>query len=175
MPTVVVETGAGLANANSYVSLAYADTYFAGHPFYADAWELLDQSTREAYIIYATLQLDNEFIWRGRRATGTQALDWPRTGVYDLYDLAIAENSLPLRLMQATCEQAYYLTKGDRSAETQTSGEIDKLKIDVIELDFSSSSSTSFSTQPVGSTVRGLLRGLGDYASGMRVRRVVVG
>ncbi len=174
MPTLIPETGAGLANANSYVSLEYADAYFAGHPFYADAWEAMDTARRESFLQYSTLQLDNAYVWRGTRSTSTQALDWPRSGVRSEYDLLLPAYALPGRLLQATCEQAYYLTKGDRSAESQSVGDIDRLRIDVIELEFSSTVSST-STQAVPSTVRGLLRGLGDYSGGMRVRKVIVG
>lgn len=174
MVTLIEETGAGLATANSYVSLAQADTYFETHPFYADAWSLLDSSTRTVLLVAATRMLDVQYIWYGYRATTTQALEWPRYGVRDQYDQLIAQTSIPLRLQQAVCEQAYYLTKGDKSAEAVVDPGLDKLKIDVIELDFASAIRTT-STQAVPSSVRALLRGLGDYASGMRVRRVVVG
>lgn len=171
---LVVEMGSGLANANTYASLAYADNYFAGHPFYADNWDELNSTQKEALLISATQFLDNYYIWYGYRATTTQALEWPRTGVRDVYGLVLPPNAIPPRLVQATCEQAFYLTKGDRSVEAVAPPDLDKLKIDVIELDFSSSTS-GVNTQPIPSTVRNLLRGLGDYAVGMRVRRVVVG
>lgn len=174
MVTLVEETGAGLADANSYVSLAEADAYFETHPFYADAWSFLGSAQRTVLLVAATRMLDVQYVWYGYRSTSTQALEWPRTGVRDQYDQIIGSNTMPLRLRQAVCEQAYYLTKGDKSAEAVEDPGLDKLKIDVIELDFASAI-RSTSTQAVPSSVRALLRGLGDYASGMRVRRVIVG
>lgn len=174
MPTLIPETGTGFPDANTYVSLAWADDYFAQHPFYADAWDELDPSTKEMLLISATRTLDVQFYWKGYRSTTTQALEWPRRNVRDMYDTLIQPNVIPRQLMEATAEQAYFLTKGDKSVEAQVSSGLDRLKVDVIELEYSSSSSSSSSTQPVPSTVRQLLRGLGDYISGIRVRRVEV-
>lgn len=174
MVTLVQEDGSGLANSNSYVSLAEADEYFSGHPFYADAWALLASGERTLLLVAATRSLDVEYVWRGKRASTTQALEWPRSAVVDQYDTLLASDEIPLRLRQATCEQAYYLTKGDKSAEAIDDPGLDKLKIDVIELDFAKSIRTT-RVNAVPTAVRALLRGLGDYAAGSRVRRVVVG
>lgn len=175
MVTLVEESGAGLPDANSYASLAFADDYFEGHPFYADAWYDLDSDVKQYYLIAATAQLDTQYLWEGTASTTTQGLLWPRSGVRDLYDNLIPPDGIPRNLRRAVCEQAIYLTKGDRSPESQTSSALDKLKVDVIELDFAAStSSSSAGTQPVGSSVRTLLRGLGQYMYGSRIRRVVV-
>jgi hypothetical protein len=176
MVALVAETGAGLSNANSYADVAFADAYYAGHPFYADNWDDLDPSTKAALLMAATRSLDGQYLWYGYRATTTQALEWPRARVRDLYDVLLPQDALPVRLRQAVAEHALWLTKGDRSPEAQTSTGLDRLKIDVIELDFASASSnTSAGTQPVNSATRALLRGLGDYLHGLRVRRVIVG
>lgn len=175
MVTLVEETGAGLANANTYASVAYADAYFESHPFYSDNWAEILSADKAILLAAATRLLDSMYQWYGYRSTQTQGLDWPRRGVRDTYDYLLPLGTVPDRLRQATAEQAFWLTKGDKSTEAQTSTGLDKLRIDVIELDFSSSTSTKSSTQPVVSSVRTLLRGLGDYSGGMRVRRVVVG
>lgn len=174
MTTLVAETGAGLSNANSYAGVTFADEYFANHPFYADAWDETDPYTKVSLLISATTMLDIQYLWHGVRKTTTQSLEWPRYRARDQYDTLIADDIVPLRVKQACCEQAYFLTKGDRAYDAQASTGLDKLKIDVIELDFSSSPSLG-RTQPVSSAVRGLLRGLGDYVNGMRVRKVIVG
>lgn len=172
MVTLVLETGAGVPGANSYVSLEYADEYFTTHPFYSDAWQsIFDSERRKALLIAGSRQLDVQFLWRGTQVTTTQGLQWPRYGAYDDYGTYISQNVIPERLMQAACEMAYYLTKGDVGQNTQAAQGLDRLKIDVIELEFSGNTS-----QPVVSNaIISLLRGLGDFASGIRVRRVLVG
>ena len=176
MVTLVEETGAGLPDANTYCGLSRADAYYAAHPFYADAWEALPVDVRNVLLAAATSTLDGQYLWHGRRATAGQALDWPRCLVRDLYDQLLPHTELPQRLRSATAEMAYWLTKGDRSPEAQTSSQLDSLRLDVIELNFAAGSArTTAGTQPVPTVVRGLLRGLGVYQYGSRTRRVVVG
>lgn len=170
MIILVPETGPGDVGANSYVSLAYAEEYFDGHPFYADAWaDIVDVERKERLLITASQQLDVLFNWEGYRATETQGLDWPRYGVRDKEGGYLPDDALPDRLMRATCEMAYYLTRGDPAAISSSAG-VSELRIDVIELTFDKSVRTAV----VPSSTITLLRGLGEYANGSRVRRVVV-
>jgi hypothetical protein len=79
---VVIDATAGGANANSYLTLADAQAIVDGMVEDSDvtAWAsaTTDQKNRALYT--ATQRLDRErFI--GARATDTQALQWPRTGV----------------------------------------------------------------------------------------------
>ena len=79
---VTIDATAGGANANSYLTLADAQAIVDGMVEDADvtAWAsaTTDQKNRALYT--ATQRLDRErFI--GARATNTQALQWPRTGV----------------------------------------------------------------------------------------------
>ena len=79
---VSITATAGAANANSYLTLSAAQAIVDGLVEDADvtAWAsaTTDQKNRALYT--ATQRLDRErFI--GARATDTQALQWPRTGV----------------------------------------------------------------------------------------------
>ena len=79
---VTIDATAGGANANSYLTLSDAQDIVDGMVEDADvtAWAsaTTDQKNRALYT--ATQRLDRErFI--GARATDTQALQWPRTGV----------------------------------------------------------------------------------------------
>lgn len=79
---VTIDATAGGANANSYLTLADAQAIVDGMVEDADvtAWAsaTTDQKNRALYT--ATQRLDRErFI--GAKATNTQALQWPRTGV----------------------------------------------------------------------------------------------
>ena len=79
---VTIDATAGGASANSYLTLADAQAIVDGMVEDADvtAWAsaTTDQKNRALYT--ATQRLDRErFI--GARATNTQALQWPRTGV----------------------------------------------------------------------------------------------
>lgn len=79
---LVVETGAGLANAESYVSVADATTYHANRG--NAAWAALATDTiREQLLRKATDYMLAVYRprWAGYRNTTTQALDWPRSEV----------------------------------------------------------------------------------------------
>lgn len=93
---------AGAANANAYATVQEADAYLEGRVG-AAAWADLDAEQKDVALVTATRALDAfEFI--GRRATSTQALEWPRVGMsYGSYGV----DELPRRLVQATIEYAF--------------------------------------------------------------------
>lgn len=79
---VTIDATAGGASANSYMTLAQADAYVEAMISSADvtAWSTGTDDTRNRALAAAAQRLDRErFI--GARATDTQALQWPRTGV----------------------------------------------------------------------------------------------
>lgn len=172
MATLVLETGAGLSNSNSYVDLAEADTYFESHPYYADAWaDIVDNTRRSDLLISASLWLDTNFEWIGYKRFETQAMGWPRTGAYDRYGYLISDLLVPRELKYATAEMAFHLSKGDPAEATQVGAGITDLRIDVIELTFDKGIRPSY----VPSSVLNFLRDLGAYLGGVRVRKVIVG
>lgn len=166
---LILETGAGVANANSYADLSYADEYFSTHPFFSDAWSDL-QFNKENLLIAATRQLDLLFNWYGIPYRTDQALGWPRTIYgYTSHNLLVTD-VMPDRLRQATCEMAFHMSRGDPFATPASEG-LEALRIDVIELQFNQSKKAAALPAPVAV----LLRGLGEYAFGGRVRQVQVG
>lgn len=171
MVELVVEDGTGVAGANSYASLAYADEYFSYHPYYAESWAAITPDTkRQNLLIAATRDLDALLRWQGVPVSTTQMLGWPRYGAVTVDGDPMLSTVIPERLKQATCEQAMFLSRASNNPDTQTGGEIEELKIDVIQLKFASSSVSA----PVAVAVARLLRGLGGAHFASRVRRVQV-
>ena len=79
---VSIDATAGGASANSYMTLAQADAYVEAMISSADVskWGTGNDDSRNRALTAAAQRLDRErFI--GARATDTQALQWPRTGV----------------------------------------------------------------------------------------------
>jgi len=79
---VTIDATAGGADANSYITLAQADAYVEAMVNSTDVgkWDTGTDDTRNRALAAAAQRLDRErFI--GARATDTQALQWPRTGV----------------------------------------------------------------------------------------------
>ena len=79
---VVIDATVGGANANSYLTLADATTIIDGFVEDADvtAWASATTDQKNRALFTATQRLDRER-FLGARATDTQALQWPRTGV----------------------------------------------------------------------------------------------
>ena len=96
---VTVETGAGLSNADSYLSLAEATARIAQRGG-AAAWEAKTEAEQNDMLrASAQFGIDAMFgsEWAGIRATNTQALDWPRIGARDRRRVgyAIASTEVP--------------------------------------------------------------------------------
>lgn len=122
----------GGVNANCYVTLAYANSLFE-NMLLPNAWDEAEPDNQERALMTATQWLE-EYDYVGRAATLTQALKWPRFGIEDelilgLYD----ETMMPVGLLNATCELAFYLltlgAAGGAAALTTGLGPISSLKI----------------------------------------------
>ena len=77
---LITETGAGLADAESYASVAAADARCASLGL--TAWAGLAEADKEIALRRATLFMATyRTRWAGRRVYQDQALDWPRYNV----------------------------------------------------------------------------------------------
>lgn len=79
--SLIVESGAGLPNAESYISVVDADTYHANRG--NAAWALLATASKEQALRSAADYMRQAYRlrWIGMRVTVPQALDWPRAWV----------------------------------------------------------------------------------------------
>lgn len=109
--TIIATEGA--ANANSYLTLAEAESYLEAHQDYS-VWSALDDEAKKAALISATRELDL-IEYAGRKATQAQSLQWPRISVVDRDGYTIT--GVPKLLKDAVCEQVIYdLTEEDNIA-----------------------------------------------------------
>jgi hypothetical protein len=118
--SLIVEDGTGTysATAESYISVANADTYFTNR---ANAvWVALTTATKEACLRKATDYMVNEYQtrWLGVRMQSSvnQLLDWPRAYVYTEpflhgavgeFPYLVPNNIVPLPVMTACAELAF--------------------------------------------------------------------
>ncbi|HZM00990.1 MAG TPA: DnaT-like ssDNA-binding protein [Planctomycetota bacterium] len=109
----VLETGAGLANSNGYLTHTEADAYFVDHGAPAD-WTGT-QAQKESAIQLSTQYVDAVYhhAWKGDKRLSTQALDWPRVDVEDENGWPIASDIVPQRLKDAVAELALRVLQGD--------------------------------------------------------------
>jgi hypothetical protein len=115
-------------NASSYADVADGDAYHAGH-LYATAWTGATADQKTAALVMASRLIDSEYQFNGLRSVDGQALQWPRVNCPDpdkapmpvltsllLYDLFVPFATVPLAVVQATCEMARELLIADRTA-----------------------------------------------------------
>lgn len=122
----------GAVDANSYISEADADLYFADR-LHAVAWTAANLATKEAVLKWATRILDWQE-WLGSRASLAQYLRWPRSGVLNIdHDAELDLAAIPRFLEEATCELAILLIESDITATPGTAG-ISEIKVSDIEL-----------------------------------------
>lgn len=110
---LIVEDGTGKADAESYADLAFANAYVTSQG--GDAtWDATGDPAKEAALRKATQYVDDTFEpqWKGWRKAASQALRWPRQGVYDRDGYQLASDALPLRLKQATAVVALEIALG---------------------------------------------------------------
>ncbi len=103
---LITEDGSGKNDAESYISVAAADTYHINHG--GTSWAGTAEANKEIALRQATQYLDTTFKtrWKGRSVTKAQALDWPRAGVRLDDGWYIDNNEMPSALLRATAELA---------------------------------------------------------------------
>jgi hypothetical protein len=105
---VTIVATVGSASANSYVTLAEADTYMESR-LNSTTWDDATTDNQNRALVEATRELTNR-VWKGYRVDSTQALSWPRqwavdpdSPTQDYYDT----DTVPQRVKDATCELAF--------------------------------------------------------------------
>ena len=114
---LIVETGSIVSGAESYCTVAFANTYLANRGY--TAWDALDDTdAKEPALRKATDYMLAMFKgrWQGTIVDEDQALDWPRYDVIvDGY--YVAYDSVPLAVQKACAELAYRASTADLSPD----------------------------------------------------------
>jgi len=147
--TIVATPGA--VNANSYLTTAEDDAYQASR-LHAGSKPTADNQARA--LVTATRLIDAHYSWAGESAaiakgekiayawTGspaseTQALCWPRTGMYTRNGFVIASGEIPQALKDAVSEFAHQLLVSDRTLDNEVSAQgITSLRAGPVSLSF---------------------------------------
>lgn len=128
--SVTIVATPGVANANSYVTVEEADAYFKARLPLTPPWEDADDKTAalamaarvlNAVAIPRRRRVDDYYIvgraWTGLPATTTQALAWPRIGMFDANGNAIPVDAIPQALKDAQAELAGQLIASDTTQD----------------------------------------------------------
>lgn len=109
--TLIVEDGTGTLASESYVSVAFADTYHINRG--NTAWASVSLTNKEAALRRSTDYMVQAYrqLWKGYKVLTTQALDWPRTLVYISNEIVnnvtpISLTIVPIEVQKACAELA---------------------------------------------------------------------
>lgn len=110
--SLIVENGSGLADAESYLSVADADSY---HTLYGSTGWNGTSDEKEVALRVATQYLNASYgqRWVGSRINSTMSLDWPRKSVIDRDGYAVSFTAVPTPVKHATAYMALRSIQGD--------------------------------------------------------------
>lgn len=128
--SLIVETGAGLANAQTYADLTYVDAY---HAALGNAGWTGTDPEKEAAILRAMQHIEIRFLkkWRGRRVREEQALAYPRYQVLDRDGFLIGSDVIPENLKKCVAEFALAALTTDLLPNIASPGTV---KIDSVQV-----------------------------------------
>jgi len=115
---LTVETGTGVPGADSYISLADANTYVSNHGNSA-VWSAAADASKEQALRLATQYIDLKYgdRFKGCKTWNTQAkrqnLQWPRQGAIDNDGYEYPDDAMPACLVSAVVEAALRIIAGD--------------------------------------------------------------
>lgn len=101
---LTVEDGSIVAGAESYITLAEANTYFTNRN--NATWAALSDAAKEAAIREAAQYIDGVYTFIGYIVDSDQVMAWPRTPGYDLQGRTILTTEIPQKIKDAQCELA---------------------------------------------------------------------
>ena len=164
MPATIDATLSG-ASANSYVTLAAANTYFETVPD-SSTWASKTDDQKNRALISATRWIDGLSFY-GDRCTTTQALKWPRED-YKVDGIDLACTLIPEPIKTATYELARALANDTDAitGTTGTTGIYDQVELGELKVKYNKTSQTSGVINNVFDVYPWLQSYLGPYCMG---------
>ena len=130
--SITIVATASATDANSYQTLAGANTYFETR-LHSDNWTSAGDETKKAALVWATRLLDDLVDWVGGKYTESQSLRWPRWAVYDQDGYTVSWTAIPQFLKDATAEFAMQLIGSDLVTDDATKG-FSELKASIMSI-----------------------------------------
>jgi len=130
---LVVETGAGVAEANSYVSVADATAFFTARGLtFADYEQRLLQAMDSIEVI--------DFV--GTKTHSVNDLRFPRTGITNREGVAYEVDEVPKSIVTAQLWLAHYISGGTNPGAVAAST-VKREKVDTLEVEYAVSDTYS--------------------------------
>jgi len=163
--SLIIEDGTGLSTAESYISIADADTYFSNR---ANAdWEALyNTDDKEPALRKATDYMVSNYRrrWQGVRVDEDQALDWPRVGVV-VDSWAIGSDEVPEIVARACAEFALKVSTEELQPDL-TQG-VTREKVGVIEVEYDRNSQQATRYKAIDNMLAPFLKAGGAATMGL--------
>ena len=153
------------ASANSYVTLAEADSYFETVPDSAN-WDDKTDDQKNRALISATRWIDNQ-VFYGDRCDVEQALSWPRNN-YHVDRVELTCSVIPADIKYATYELARALANDPESitGSTGDTGLYEAIKLGDLEVKYNTASQATGTVNNVFDVYPWLQSYLGAYCLG---------
>jgi len=156
---LIVEDGSGVTDADSYVTLAYADAYILAMGYTTPDWSALTDAQKESCILRA-MSFIEALNYKGTKADQDYSLEWPRVGVIDRNGYALDNDFIPEQLKKALVECAFReQTLGTLQGDLDGASNIKSLKAGSLALEYFEG---RIENDPVFQIIDGLLKGLVD-------------
>lgn len=165
-----VEDGSGVAGANSYVSIADANAYFADRN--DSTWAGLQDEVKQKGILDATAYIEAKYrgSWVGSLYDTAQGLSWPRIGAYDPEGRDL-DGGVPVDLIAVVCRLALQsATSGDLEVAQDRGGQVKREKVGPIETEYEPGAPAGSTYPYVDDMISGLVRG-GGHSLTAELRR----
>ena len=152
-------------NANSYVTLAEANSYFETSPS-STQWDNKTDDKKNRALIAATRWIDT-LVFYGDRCDESQALKFPRTN-YQVDGVELACSTIPNNIKYAQYELARALANDTdaMTGNTGTAGVPSEVKIGDLEVKYNKSSQSTGTVNNIFDVYPWLQSFLGAYCSG---------
>jgi hypothetical protein len=162
---VVIDAVPGSVTANSYVTLAEANTYHLTN-LGSSVWnEDADSDDKAKALIKATRLLDENVNWQGWPASNTQALALPRSGMVNRAGYPYQPWVLPQIVKDAVSEFAQLLLidfLGGDTGDTDIPAGISSVKAGSVEVKFNSSAAPAQADNPLPKEIWAMISFLAD-------------
>lgn len=162
--TLIVEDGTGLSTAESYISVAGADTR---HTNLGNAAWTGSTAVKEAALRNATVYLEQAYRtrWIGNRNIYTQALSWPRWNA-QVDGFPVRTDAVPPEVANACADLALKALAGELNADLTRA--ITREKVGPLETDYNPYSPQSVRYRAIDMMLIPYLKGSAMQASVMR-------
>lgn len=166
---MVVEDGTGIASADSYVSLNDAIEYCSDHGL---TFSSSPSTLGEAALIRATAAIDARYggSFPGYRKSGRdQGLQWPRAAAYDSEGWLIADDEVPVEVINATIEAAVRELASPNSMmpDLERGGHIQSLRAGSVGITYASNASARTTFTLIDGILSNVLNGSGSSGGGL--------